>query len=57
LPQLAPASARAPAGAMREKLQNWVLSVGCVTFDLDHGPELECLCPQLGISREERDMM
>lgn len=42
---------------MREKLQNWVLSVGCVTFDLDHGPELECLCPQLGISREERDMM
>lgn len=36
-------------------LQRWVLSVGCVTFDLERGPELEFLYPSLGISREERD--
>ncbi|KAN0065594.1 hypothetical protein ACQY0O_000717 [Thecaphora frezii] len=39
----------------REAMQRWVLSVGCVTFDLELGPDLEFLYPPLGISREERD--
>lgn len=41
----------------REELQRWVLSVGCVNFDLELGPDLEFLYPPLGISREERDNM
>lgn len=36
-------------------MQRWVLSVGCVNFDLELGPDLEFLYPPLGISREERD--
>lgn len=36
-------------------VQRWVLSVGCVNFDLEKGPDLEFLYPSLGISREERD--
>jgi hypothetical protein len=36
-------------------LQRWILSVGCVNFDLDKGPDLEFLYPSLGISQEERD--
>ncbi|PWN51851.1 DUF1630-domain-containing protein [Violaceomyces palustris] len=39
----------------REAMQRWVLSVGCVNFDLELGPDLEFLYPPLGISREERD--
>lgn len=38
-------------------LQRWVLSIGCVNFDLERGPDLEFLYPSLGISREERDCM
>lgn len=38
-------------------VQRWVLSVGCVNFDLEKGPDLEYLYPSLGISREERDCM
>lgn len=45
------------AGLDREALQRWVLSVGCVNFDLELGPDLEFLYPPLGISREERDNM
>ncbi|CEH18573.1 Uncharacterized conserved protein [Ceraceosorus bombacis] len=44
-----------PSELRREALQRWVLSVGCVNFDLDRGPDLEFLYPPLGISREERD--
>lgn len=45
-------------GALDEAaLQRWVLSVGCVNFDLERGPDLEFLYPSLGISREERDCM
>ncbi|UZJ52789.1 hypothetical protein CBS101457_002109 [Exobasidium rhododendri] len=43
------------AGSSKMALQRWVLSVGCVNFDLDKGPDLEFLYPSLGISREERD--
>ncbi|KDN52162.1 DUF1630-domain-containing protein [Tilletiaria anomala UBC 951] len=39
----------------RQALQRWILSVGCVTFDLDLGPDLEFLYPPLGISKEEKD--
>ena len=42
-------------GSKEAGLQRWVLSVGCVNFDLEKGPDLEFLYPSLGISREERD--
>lgn len=41
--------------SIEASLQRWVLSIGCVNFDLDKGPDLEFLYPSLGISREERD--
>ncbi|TKY90668.1 hypothetical protein EX895_000666 [Sporisorium graminicola] len=52
------ASATTPISTLsfdREAMQRWVLSVGCVNFDLELGPDLEFLYPPLGISREERD--
>lgn len=36
-------------------LQRWILSTGCVNFDLEKGPDLESLSPPLDISREEKD--
>ncbi|KAE8224234.1 hypothetical protein CF319_g2851 [Tilletia indica] len=36
-------------------LQRWLLAVGCVTFDLDKGPELEFLAPSLDLTPEEKD--
>ncbi len=39
----------------RRLLQRWILSIGCVTFDLELGPDLEFLYPPLGISKEEKD--
>ncbi|CAO1627971.1 unnamed protein product [Parajaminaea phylloscopi] len=36
-------------------LQRWILSVGCVNFDLEKGPDLESLSPPLDISKEEKD--
>ncbi|SPC65548.1 uncharacterized protein UHOD_00684 [Ustilago sp. UG-2017b] len=44
-----------PLNLDREAMQRWVLSVGCVNFDLELGPDLQFLYPPLGISREERD--
>lgn len=41
--------------AVQAGMQRWILSVGCVNFDLEKGPDLEFLYPSLGISREERD--
>ncbi|PWZ02584.1 DUF1630-domain-containing protein [Testicularia cyperi] len=49
------AAPNAPLRLDREAMQRWVLSVGCVNFDLELGPDLEFLYPPLGISREERD--
>ncbi|GAC95440.1 hypothetical protein PHSY_003016 [Pseudozyma hubeiensis SY62] len=53
--QTAPKPVKGPSSMDREALQRWVLSVGCVNFDLELGPDLEFLYPPLGISREERD--
>lgn len=39
----------------RNLLQRWILSIGCVNFDLEKGPDLELLSPPLDISREEKD--
>ncbi|CAO1619207.1 unnamed protein product [Jaminaea pallidilutea] len=39
----------------KKLLQRWILSIGCVNFDLERGPDLESLSPHLDISREERD--
>ncbi|KAE8228040.1 hypothetical protein CF326_g7044, partial [Tilletia indica] len=36
-------------------LQRWLLAVGCVTFDLVKGPELEFLVPSLDLTPEEKD--
>ncbi|CAD6955777.1 unnamed protein product [Tilletia controversa] len=36
-------------------LQRWILAVGCVTFDLEKGPELEFLAPSLNLTTEEKD--
>ncbi|KAL9936964.1 hypothetical protein V8E36_004199 [Tilletia maclaganii] len=39
----------------RDGLQRWLLAFGCVTFDLDRGPELEFLAPALDLNAQERD--
>ncbi|EST10053.2 DENND6 [Kalmanozyma brasiliensis GHG001] len=54
-PKLAPPKQLNSLNLDRESMQRWVLSVGCVNFDLELGPDLEFLYPPLGISREERD--
>lgn len=36
-------------------LQRWMLSIACVHFDLELGPDVECMYPPLGISKEEKD--
>ena len=33
-------------------LQRWMLSIACVHFDLELGPDVECMYPPLGISKE-----
>ncbi|WFD30779.1 RNA helicase [Malassezia sp. CBS 17886] len=40
---------------VRAQLQRWVLSVACVNFDLELGPDVEFMYPALGISKEEKD--
>jgi len=36
-------------------LRQWVLSVACINFDLELGPDVEFLYPPLEISKEEKD--
>lgn len=36
-------------------LRRWVLSVACINFDLELGPDVEFLYPPLEISKEEKD--
>ena len=40
---------------LRGAMQRWVLSVACVNFDLELGPDVEFLYPPLEISKEEKD--
>jgi hypothetical protein len=49
------AGASSLSPSIQAGMQRWILSVGCVNFDLEKGPDLEFLYPSLGISREERD--
>lgn len=49
------AAISSPTPSVQAGLQRWILSIGCVNFDLEKGPDLEFLYPSLGISREERD--
>lgn len=39
----------------RQALQQWFLSVACVNFDLELGPDVEFMYPAVGISKEEKD--
>lgn len=36
-------------------MQDWLLSIACVNFDLELGPDVEFLYPPLDISKEEKD--
>ncbi|WFD18887.1 hypothetical protein MCAP1_001100 [Malassezia caprae] len=50
VPEVTPVPA-ADLGALRQ----WVLSVACINFDLELGPDVEFLYPPLEISKEEKD--
>lgn len=43
------------SGASLGALQRWLLSIACVNFDLELGPDVEFLYPPLEISKEEKD--
>jgi len=50
VPEVTPVPAE-DLGALRQ----WVLSVACINFDLELGPDVEFLYPPLEISKEEKD--
>ena len=42
-------------GTSLAMLQRWMLSLACVNFDLELGPDVEFMYPPLEISKEEKD--